>query len=128
MSAAMKWNLISVDDYLAGESRSPIKHDYVGGVVFAMAGARVAHNVIKGNTFGSLFIRLKGKRCRPFDSDMKIRIPFPDHTRFYYPDTSVICESNPPTDSFQDRAKSPFRGAFKEGRNAPTKGRRRMPT
>ena len=102
MTAALKWNLISVADYLAGELTSPVKHEYVGGAVFAMAGARVTHNFIKGNTFGSLFVRLKGKRCRPFDSDMKIRVEFPDHTRFYYPDVSVICQSNPPTDSFQE--------------------------
>jgi Uma2 family endonuclease len=102
MTAALKWNLISVAEYLAGELTSPVKQEYVGGAVFAMAGARVAHNFIKGNAFGSLFVRLKGKRCRPFDSDMKIRVEFSDHTRFYYPDVSVICRSNPPTDSFQD--------------------------
>lgn len=101
MTAAVKWNLISITDYLAGELVSPIRHEYVGGAVFGMAGARVAHNFIKGNIFGSLFVRLKGKRCRPFDSDMKIRVEFSDHTRFYYPDVSVICRSNPPADSFQ---------------------------
>jgi Uma2 family endonuclease len=103
MTAALKWNLISVEDYLEGEFASPIRHEYVAGVVFAMAGARVAHNIITGNTFGSFFVRLKRQRCRPFDSDMKIRVQFPDHTRFYYPDVSVICESNPPTDAFQDK-------------------------
>jgi Uma2 family endonuclease len=108
MTAALKWNLISVEDYLAGELVSPLKHEYVGGVVFAMAGARVAHNFIKGNTFGSLFGRLKGKPCRPFDSDMKIRVEFADHTRFYYPDVSVICHSNPPADSFQDKPAAIF--------------------
>lgn len=40
MSAAKKLNLISVEDYLAGELRSPVKHEYLGGVVYAMAGAR----------------------------------------------------------------------------------------
>ncbi len=32
-SAALQWNLISVEDYLAGELISPIKHEYLGGVV-----------------------------------------------------------------------------------------------
>ena len=40
MSAAKKLHLVSVEDYLAGELVSPIKHEYLGGVVYAMAGAR----------------------------------------------------------------------------------------
>ena len=102
MTAALKWNLIAVEDYLAAELVSSIKHEYLGGVVHAMAGARILHNIIKGNAFGSLFARLRGKPCRPFDSDMKVRVDLSDHTRFYYPDVSIICRSNPKTDSFQN--------------------------
>jgi Uma2 family endonuclease len=81
---------------------SPIKHEFLGGVVHAMAGARIGHNNIKGNTFAGLHGRLRGKRCRPYDSDNKIRVQLSDHLRFYYPDVSVVCRSNAPTDSFQD--------------------------
>jgi Uma2 family endonuclease len=102
MTAALKRNLISVDDYLTRELLSPTKHEYLGGVVHAMAGARVAHNDIAMNTLGSLFGRLRGKRCRPYTSDMKVRIQLSTHIRFYYPDVSVICNSNPREDSFQD--------------------------
>ena len=59
MSAALKWNLVSVDDYLAGELESPMKHEYLGGVVYAMAGARNTHNTIAGNTFARLHLRLR---------------------------------------------------------------------
>jgi Uma2 family endonuclease len=45
---------------------------------------------------------LRGSRCRPYNSDTKIRIRLPTHVRFYYPDASVICRPNPPNDSFQD--------------------------
>jgi len=102
MSAARKLNLLSVEDYLAGELISPVKHEYIGGVIYAMAGARNVHNLIKGNVFGSLHARLRGRRCRPFNSDTKIRVRLPTHVRFYYPDASVICRPNPQTDSFQD--------------------------
>jgi len=102
MTAAKKLNLISVEDYLAGELVSSVKHEYLGGVVYAMAGARNTHNIIAGNVFGTLHSRLKGRRCRPFNSDTKIRIHLPTHLRFYYPDASVICRQNEPTDSFQD--------------------------
>jgi Uma2 family endonuclease len=102
MTAAEKLNLISVEDYLAGELVSPIKHEYLGGVVYARAGARNVHNTIAGNVCASLHARLKGKHCRPFNSDTKIRVRLPFQVRFYYPDVSVVCRQNPPDDSFQD--------------------------
>jgi Uma2 family endonuclease len=102
MSSAEKWNLIPVDDYLADELSSAIKHEYLGGVVYAMAGARNAHNRIASNTLGTLHARLRGRPCLPFNSDTKIRLRLPAHVRFYYPDVSVVCRPNPQTDSFQD--------------------------
>lgn len=103
MSAAPKRNLISVEDYLAGELTSPIKHEYLGGVVYARAGARNSHNVIKDNTHVSLGIRLRGRSCRPHGSDTKVRISLPKQVRFYYPDVQVVCDANPLEDSFQDK-------------------------
>jgi len=102
MTAAEKLNLISVEDYLAGELVSPIKHEYLGGVVYAMAGAKNSHNIIAGNIHGFLHARLRGRKCRPFNSDTKVRVLLPTHVRFYYPDVSVVCKPNPPDDSFQD--------------------------
>jgi Uma2 family endonuclease len=102
MSAAEKLNLISVEDYLDRELSSPIKHEYLGGMIYAMAGARNVHNLIATNTLVALGIRLRGQRCRPFNSDTKIRVRLPAHVRFYYPEVSVICRPNPPNDSFQD--------------------------
>ncbi len=102
MTAAEKLNLISVEDYLAGELASPIKHEYLGGVVYAMAGARNVHNTVATNITIAIGSRLRGRKCRPFNSDTKIRVHLPTHWRFYYPDASVVCQPNPPDDSFQD--------------------------
>jgi Uma2 family endonuclease len=104
MTAAEKLNLISVEDYLAGELVSPIKHEYLGGFVYAMAGARNVHNIIATNTTVALGSRLRGRKCRPFNSDTKIRVRLPTQWRLYYPDASVVCRQNPPDDSFQDDA------------------------
>src|SRR5437588_5953416 len=102
MSTAEKLNLVSVEDYLAQELSSPVKHEYLGGVVYAMAGARNAHKLVATNTVGALYARLRGRPCRPYNSDTKIRIRLPTQVRFYYPDGSVVCRPNPQTDSFQD--------------------------
>jgi Uma2 family endonuclease len=94
-------DFISPNDYLAGEELSETKHEYLGGTVHAMAGASIRHNNIALNCTASLHGKLRGKPCRPQNSDTKIRIEFPDHTRFYYPDAMVVCQSNPDTDHFQ---------------------------
>lgn len=94
--------LVSVDDYLTAELDSPVKHEYVGGVVYAMAGGRNTHNLIAGNIFACLHVRLRGSACRPYNSDTKIRLRLPSHVRFYYPDLSVVCRPNPGRDAFQD--------------------------
>lgn len=103
MTAAKLIELISVEDYLAGELVSDVRHEYSGGYVYAMAGAKNVHNRIATNWVLAVGRRLQGKPCEPFNSDTKVRIRFPTHTRFYYPDGMVVCEPNPPDDTFQDR-------------------------
>lgn len=103
MTGAKKINLVSVEDYLAGELNSPVKHEYIGGQVYAMVGARNAHNIIAGNAFASLWSQLRGSSCRPYNSDTKIRLRMPSSEyRFYYPDLSVVCHPNAQSDVFQD--------------------------
>ena len=87
---------ITVEDYLAGELLSDVKHEYLGGVVYAMAGASEAHNRIATKLLSMLDARLRGKPCEPFGSDMKVRLHPLDSTYFYYPDAMVACD---PTDS-----------------------------
>ncbi len=85
---------ISLDDYLAGELISEIKHEYINGEVFAMAGARRAHNIIARNFIGLLFNHLRGTPCQVFGSDMKVGVLTESDDCFYYPDVQVSCEQN----------------------------------
>jgi Uma2 family endonuclease len=94
---------LSVADYLAGEEHSDVKHEYLGGTVHAMAGATNQHNTIAVNALIAIGGQLRGKSCQPFNSDTKVRIEFPDHTRFYYPDAMVVCHPNPLSDHFQNQ-------------------------
>jgi Uma2 family endonuclease len=102
MTALKKPDLVTVEDYLAGEEKSDIKHEFLGGVIHAMAGGTNDHAAIAMNAGISLGSQLRGKSCRTFGSDAKVRIEFPDHTRFYYPDVQVVCHPNPGSDHFQE--------------------------
>lgn len=102
-AVALHQTLVSPEEYLAAEERSTIKHEYLGGTVHAMAGAKNIHNEIVGNVFLALGVRLRGKKCRPYNSDTKVRVRLPNQLRFYYPDVQVVCDSNHRDESFQDR-------------------------
>jgi Uma2 family endonuclease len=102
MNAVKDFALISEADYLAGELASTVKHEYVAGVLYPMAGANNAHSRIAGNVFALFDGRLRDGPCEAFHSDTKIRVRLPQETRFYYPDVSVTCRPNPQDDSWQD--------------------------
>jgi Uma2 family endonuclease len=80
---------MSIEAYLEMENAADEKHEYYKGEIFAMSGAKVPHNIIAGNLFAMLFNRLKGKKCKPFNSDQRIHIP--SNSLFTYPDISIIC-------------------------------------
>lgn len=82
-------NKLTPEEYLAWESTATEKHEYYRGEVFAMAGASVRHNVIAKNLMIGIGVRLRGKQCQPYGSDLRIHIP--ENTLFTYPDISIIC-------------------------------------
>jgi Uma2 family endonuclease len=103
MTALKHPAFVSIEDYLDGENMAAVKHEYLGGAVHAMAGGTRDHAAISANAIGSLFGQLRGKPCRPFTSDLKVRIELPDHTRFYYPDVQVVCQPDSGDPRYQDR-------------------------
>jgi Uma2 family endonuclease len=80
---------LTVKEYLEYEKTANEKHEYYKGEVFAMSGAKVAHNEIVVNVLTGLKQQLKGKSCKPYNSDQRIHIP--ENTLFTYPDISVVC-------------------------------------
>lgn len=76
-------------EYLAREQTAPCKSEFYRGHIFAMSGGTPQHSAVGGNIFASLRGRLRGTPCRPYNSDLKIRIPA--NGLITYPDVSVIC-------------------------------------
>ncbi|MCZ8353534.1 MAG: Uma2 family endonuclease [Cyclobacteriaceae bacterium] len=83
---------LTIEEYLAFERESGLKHEYYKGEIFVMSGAGTRHNIIFSNLFIELGLKLKGKSCIPFGSDMRIHIP--ENTLFTYPDISVFCNND----------------------------------
>ena len=90
MIANPKFNYISPDEYLEMEEQSDIKHEYIDGYVYAMAGANDPHVTIALNMAFAVRNHLRGSGCRVYMSDMKARIDALN--RFYYPDVMVTCD------------------------------------
>lgn len=103
MSTAPSLKSLSVEDYLTGELHSQIKYEYVAGRVYAMAGGTNVHNRIASRVLGSLYQQLADSSCEPLNSDTKVRVQRQGKICFYYPDVSVVCESNPDEDTYQDQ-------------------------
>ncbi|MFT4094748.1 MAG: Uma2 family endonuclease [Niabella sp.] len=79
----------TVPEYLEMEKDAVTKHEFYQGEIFAMAGASTRHVIIATNLIIQIGLKLKGKPCRPYGSDMRIHIP--ENTLFTYPDISIIC-------------------------------------
>lgn len=81
--------IFTIEEYLELERAAIEKHEYYQGEIFAMSGALLPHIIITGNTFSFLHQKLKGKSCRPFNSDMRTHVE--KNTLFTYPDITVVC-------------------------------------
>lgn len=90
MPLAQQVNFVPVEDYLQNESVQIVRHEYVDGQVYAMAGASMNHNRITSNLVRLLGNHLLGRPCDVFSSDMLLQT---SATRYRYPDVMVSCQT-----------------------------------
>ncbi len=82
---------MSAEQYLLVEETAPIRHEFVGGEMFAMTGVSLAHNLIAMNVASAFRRHLQGGPCKTFVSDVKVRLRSRSDDIFYYPDVIVAC-------------------------------------
>ena len=87
MRAMTRGNHYSYDEYLVLEKYSDVKHEYVAGEIYAMAGGTPGHARLGAAVIALLRPQLRG--CSVYTSDLRIRIVETDLST--YPDVSVIC-------------------------------------
>jgi Uma2 family endonuclease len=86
--AAAKLSM-SADDFLAWEAGQTLRHEFVDGEVFAMAGTEDRHATVAGNLYMALRQHLRGSSCRVYISDVKLHVAAANS--FFYPDVMVTC-------------------------------------
>ncbi len=90
MTHAQAVQPLTEDDYLRVEEAAAVKHEFVAGRVHAMAGASERHNRIALNIAFHLRAATRGRACRAFMADMKLRLD--EGPVFYYPDAMLVCD------------------------------------
>jgi Uma2 family endonuclease len=81
---------LSFEEWLAGEREAiDARSEFVDGQVFAMTGASAEHNLIVVNIAGELRAQMKGRPCRVYANDMKVRIRSANAGK--YPDLLAHC-------------------------------------
>ena len=82
--------LVSPEEYLRRERQAEHKSEYLNGEIFAMGGASEQHNLIAGNIFGELRQQLRGRPCKAYISDMRVKVRAVG--LYTYPDVVVVCD------------------------------------
>jgi Uma2 family endonuclease len=98
MLTATQTDLITEDEYLEGEQLSDVKHEFIDGYVYAMAGTSKNHERIAGNFYRKIGNHLETSSCEPFGSDMKVKAG----SNFFYPDVSVVCDDTDGDDYYTE--------------------------
>jgi Uma2 family endonuclease len=79
----------SFSEYLRVEEGSTVKHEFLDGEIFAMAGGTPEHAAVAANVIAALHRQLAGSGCRVYTSDLRVRVSATGLTT--YPDVTVVC-------------------------------------
>lgn len=89
MATAQQISYMTEEEYLAQEKHANVKHEYIDGQVYAMAGAKASHNRLVGNFYRKVGNYLENKSCQPYMSDMQVKVG----SKYFYPDVLVDCSN-----------------------------------
>jgi Uma2 family endonuclease len=77
------------EEYLALERTAKFKSEYKNGFITAMAGTSPEHNTIALNFASEIRAQFRGKRCRVYISDVRLRVS--PAGLYTYPDVMAVC-------------------------------------
>jgi len=80
---------ITAEQYLELERTSEIRHEFLDGLVYAMAGESPDHSTICFNLASAIGSQIRDKPCRGFSPNMKVRAGIGG--LYAYPDLMIVC-------------------------------------
>lgn len=89
MIAQIKTTSLTPEEYLAWEETQEIRHEYINGEVYAMAGGTIPHNDLALNVYTALRGHIKARGCRINVNDVKVKLK--RSRAYFYPDVVVSC-------------------------------------
>ena len=89
MAAPLGHHRYTFADYLSLEKFSNIKHEFLDGEIYAMAGGTPTHAALSLSFGAALLNHLRGGPCRVFSSDLRVRVA--ETGLATYPDVAVVC-------------------------------------
>ena|ERR1041384_63468 len=89
MSSPLSLPTFSPKEYLSLERASELRHEFLDGFVYAMAGESPRHSIICFNLNGIMHAQLKDKPCRGYSPNMKVCTN--PSGLYAYPDLAVVC-------------------------------------
>lgn len=113
MSLAKTEPRYTVEEYLALERESQERHEYLDGLIYAMAGESLEHGEICTNLVGHLYNQLRSKPCRIRSKDTKVRSGPISQSRhstkglYSYTDLLVVCGEMKFHDEYRDVLTNP---------------------
>jgi len=102
MGTAATLRHMSIEEYLDSESRAEVRHEYIGGEIFAMVGAPLHHERLVRGIWRAVDAHLRNTACEAFAGSARLRIEAADC--FYYPDVFVCCVRLPNSMRYADDA------------------------
>ena len=90
-------------EYVEIEEGANERHEWLDGTVFLMPGGTPRHAALAANVMAALGARLRGRPCRAYSSDLRVRVPATGLAT--YPDVSVVC-GRPEIDTADPKRKS----------------------
>lgn len=89
MTHAPRLHRYTFNDYLTMEASSTVRHEFLAGEIYAMAGGTPQHAALAAAMTAALISTLRGGPCRVHSSDLRVRVT--ETGLATYPDVTVVC-------------------------------------
>jgi Uma2 family endonuclease len=89
MASREPHHVFTYEEYLARERETGLRHEFLEGAIYAMAGGTPEHARLIGEVTFAIRSAVDPARCRVFPSDLKVQVAATGLTT--YPDVALVC-------------------------------------